>query len=253
MRRSFILSLVILGLGTPSLWAQGPAPAPRPHGKPIKFFKGNGTPPSDNFPEKVFNVGSLWTLNKDDALVNALENAREQVGTYVHEQKQRLEWTPNVAFVRNRLLGDISVEEVSKTIEEQHKGKPGPAVIGKLEPFLIDGRFRAIEETREVNEPEEQPKRVWLKVVVNPETWKQIQKENRQAEDLRRLRVTEKRMIFLVKFLVGIVAVLLIICGYIRFDEWSKGYYTHRLKLVAIGGIAAVTVLLWSLLLRGRF
>src|SRR4029077_17772380 len=119
------------------------------------------------------------------------------------------------------------------------------------------GRFRAIEETRTVDEPDEQPReqprRVWLKVVFNPETWKQIQKENRQTEDQRRLRVTEKRMVFLVEFLVGIVAVLLIVCGYIRLDEWSKGYYAHWLKLGAVGCIVVVTVLLWSLLHHGRF
>ena len=33
----------------------------------------------------------------------------------------------------------------------------------------------------------------------------------------------------------GIVALLLTICGYIRLEEWSKGYYTKWLRLVAIG------------------
>jgi len=60
--------------------------------------------------------------------------------------------------------------------------------------------------------------------------------------------VTEKRMVFLVKFLAGIVALLLTVCGYIRLDEWSKGYYTKWLRLVAIGCIATVTVLLGTLL-----
>ena len=64
--------------------------------------------------------------------------------------------------------------------------------------------------------------------------------------------MTEKRMVFLVKVLVGIVALLVTICGYIRLDEWSKGYYTKWLKLGAIVCIAAVTTLLWSLLRHGR-
>ena len=269
MRRSLVLSLVILGLGTSSLWAQGPPPPgqDRAHGKPAKpnkLSKILGAPAPETVTTKPFIVSSGWFLPKEDApqsqdiaLDDALEKARDQVTTYLHEQKLVQSWAPKVTFVRDRLLGDISAEEVAKIIEEQHKGKPGPVVMGKLESFLIDGRFRAIEETRKVDEPDEepreQPRRVWLKVVFNPETWKQIQKENRQAEDQRRLRVTEKRMVFLVKFLVGIVAVLLIICGYIRLDEWSKGYCKHWLKLVAIGGIAVVTVVLWSLLRHGRF
>jgi hypothetical protein len=243
MRRAWILSLIIGGLGTSFLWAQGPPAPVRQHGKPIKIFKVNGPPPSDNVPEKGFNVSSLWNLKKDEALVNALENARDQVDSYLREQKQRLEWTPSIAFVRNRMLADLSTDEVAKIIGEDHKGK--------LEPFLIDGRFRAVEETREVNQPEGETKRVWLRVVVNPETWKQMQKENQRVADQRRLDVTKGRMVFLVKLLAGIVVLLLTICGYIRLDEWSKGYYTKWLRLGAFGCVGAVSwVLLWTLVHR---
>jgi hypothetical protein len=212
---------------------------------------------------KQFIVSSTW-FPKDDALPNqdlaledALEKARDRVTDYLHEQKLVPDWTPKVTFVRDRLLGDLKPDEVEKIIEEEHKGKPGPVAIGKLELFLIDGRFRTVEETRKLKvgdaEKGAETRRVWLKVVFDPETWKQIQKENRQAEDQRRLKVTEKRMVFLVKFLAGIVALLLTICGFIRLDEWSKGYYTKWLKLGAVACIVAVSVLLWSLLLHGRF
>jgi len=258
MRHSLILSLVIWGLGTSGVWAQGPATPPpqRPHGKPGKILRFNGTPASENVAEKVFIVSSQWNFSKGDALANALEKAREQVEVYLRQQKPSLEWTPKPAFVRDRMLGDLRTAEVELRKKElgEKEGK------GELVEFNVDERFRAIEETRELDqaravqdEDVRETKRVWLKVVINPETWKQIQKESRQAEDQRRLKVTERRMVFLVKVLAGIVVLLLTICGYIRLDEWSKGYYTHWLKLGAIACIAAVTVVLWSLLRHGRF
>jgi hypothetical protein len=263
MRRALILSLAIVGLGSSFLWGQGPPPREqdRAHAKPTKpnkLFKILGSPTPETMTARQFIVASGW-FPKDDALPNqdialddALERARDQITTYLHEQKLVQDWTPKLTFVRDRLLGDISAEEVCKNIEEQHKGKPGQVVIGKLEPFLIDGRFRAVEETRKVKvgdaEKETETRRIWLKVVFNPETWKQIQKENRQAEDRRRLKVTEKRMFFLVLFVLSIMAILTTICGYIRLDEWSKGYYTKWLRLGAIAAIAVVTVVLWSFL-----
>jgi hypothetical protein len=241
MRRSSILSLTMLALATSVLWAQGPpGAAPRQHGKPNKIFKFPGMPASENIPEKVFIVSSRWNLTKEDALANALERARDQVEAYLREKKQSLEWVPKLAFVRDRLLTDLRKGEV----EIQKKELPGEDGKGELEEFLIDQRFRAVEETMEVNQPEKETKKVWLKVVVNPETWKQIQKEIRLAEDRKRLKVTKSRMVFLVKLLAGIVALLVTAFGYIRLDEWSKGYYTKWLRLAAVGCVATVTVLL---------
>jgi hypothetical protein len=241
MRRLSILTLAILGLSTSILWAQGPRAQepPRPHGKPNKILKFMGAASPNNFPEKSFIIWGGWQIKENDAIDDALEKARDQVEAYVREQKRTLEWMPKVAFVRERLLVDLRLAEVDEK-----------AVKGKLEEILIDDRFRAVEETRDndVNQPQRETRRVCVKVILNSETWKQIQKENRLAEDQRRLKVTEKRMVFLVKFLAGIVALLLTVCGYIRLDEWSKGYYTKWLRLVAIGCVATVTVLLWTLL-----
>jgi hypothetical protein len=247
MRRASILSLAFVGWVVSILWAQGPpGPPPRQHSKPNKLFKFNAPPASENIPEKVFIVPSRWNLTKEDALANALEKARDQVEAYLREQKQSHAWVPKLVFVRDRLLTDLRKGEVElqkkQLAEEDRKGEKG-----ELEEFLIDQRFRAVEETLEVNQPEGETKRVWLKAVINSETWKQIQKEIRLAEDQKRLKVTKSRMVFLVKFLVGIVALLVTACGYIRLDEWSKGYYTKWLRLAADGCIAEVTESFWKL------
>jgi hypothetical protein len=254
MRHAWILSLIVVGLGTSVLWGQGQPAPQRGHGKPGKIFRFNDPLASENLPEKELIVSSQWNFTKDDALANALEKAREQVQAYVHEQKPPMEWSPKPDFVRHRLLGDLRAEEVELRKKELHEKERK----GDLVEFNVEERFRAVEETRELKEAGElqdqhvrETKRVWLKVVINPETWKQIQKETRQVEEQKRLKVAKSRMVFLVKILAGIVVLLLTVCGYIRLDEWSKGYYTKWLKLGAVGCVGAVSwILLWMLIHR---
>jgi hypothetical protein len=250
MRLSSILSLILVGWVVSILWAQGPpGPPPRQHGKPNRIFKFNGPQASQNVPEKTFIITSQWHLPKEDelkgqdlALDDALEKARDKVAAYVEEQKFAQNWIPKLTFVRDRLLTDLGQDEI---MGEDRKGK--------LKEILIAERFRAIEETREVGEPgkETETRRIWLKVGINGDNWKRIKDEIQLVENQKRLRVTKSRMVFLVKFLVGIVALLVTACGYIRLDEWSKGYYTKWLKLAAVGCIAAVTVVLWKLVAYG--
>jgi hypothetical protein len=48
------------------------------------------------------------------------------------------------------------------------------------------------------------------------------------------------------KILVGLVALLAVVTGYIRLDDWTKGYYTGWLRLAAWGILAVVgTGLFW--------
>lgn len=250
MGRLSILSLALLGLATSVLWAQGPpGPPPRQHGKPNKIFKFNSTSSSQNVPEKTFIITSQWHLPKDDdfkgqdlALDDALEKARDKVAAYLEEQKLAQNWTPKLSFVRDRLLGDLSKDDIK-----------GEDPKGQLREILIAERFRAVEETREVGEPgkETETRRVWLKVAISGDNWKRIKDEIQLVENQKRLKVTKSRMVFLVKILVGIVALLLTVCGYIRLDEWSKGYYTQWLKLAAVGCMVIVGLILWRLVAHG--
>jgi hypothetical protein len=122
----------------------------------------------------------------------------------------------------------------------------------ELQTLMIGDRFRAVEETRTVGEDDKKTenRRVWVKVAINSENWKRIQNENRLVEEQKRVKLMRSRMVFLVKFLAGIVALLATVCGYLRLDEWSKGYYTKWLRLAAVGCVGAVTVLLWQLVAK---
>ncbi len=255
MRRSSILNLVGL-----VLWASGssaqqgppspPSVHPRQQGKPAKpnrISKIFSSSPSENIPERPFIISSGWLpkneplLSQDAALEDALEKARDKVVTYLHDQKLGGDWKPGTVFIRDRLLADLREDEVT--------GKDPKS--GSKE-FLIHDRFRGVEETRTVNDKGEdkENRRVWIKVAINAENWKLIQKEIRQWEDQKRLTLMRNRMGFLVKFLAGIVALLGTICGYLRLDELSKGYYTKWLRLAAVGCLGAVTVFLWFLVAK---
>ncbi len=253
MRHFTILSMALLAMGPSGCSAQQGPPASaqaRQHGrpsKPNKVFKIFHSGPSDNFPERTFIVGSNWfpkedpLLSQEAALEGALEKARDQVVGYLREQKLGGEWTPKITFVRDRLLADLHKDEIN---DKDAKGG--------LKEFLIRDKIRAVEETRVVGEDaqETENRRVWVKVAINADSWKQIQKEIRQVEDQGRLQVMRSRMVFLVKFLAGLVALFGTICGYLRLDEWSKGYYTKWLRLAAVGCVGAVTVFLWMLVAR---
>jgi hypothetical protein len=262
MLRSSILSLVGLVLWTSGCSAQqGPPSPPSVHprqqgkpGKPNRITKIFNSGPSENIPESTFIVSSDFLpkqsalLKKDDPLLSqdaalgeALEKARDQVKDFLHEQKLGRDWKPKTNFIRDRLLADLSKDEI---INKDPKGE--------LNQILVRDRIRAFEETRTVVDEgnKTENRRVWIKVAINADNWKLIQKEIRQAEDESRLALMRNRMAFLVKFLAGIVALLGTICGYLRLDEWSKGYYTKWLRLAAIGCVGAVTVFLWFLVAK---
>lgn len=74
--------------------------------------------------------------------------------------------------------------------------------------------------------------RVQLEVeVTQPELTKMVQLG-------REFRI-QQRMFLLAKVLVGLVVLLTAVSGYLRLDEYTKGYYTGWLRLAALGFVAA--------------
>jgi hypothetical protein len=53
------------------------------------------------------------------------------------------------------------------------------------------------------------------------------------------------RMLLLARFLAGLVALFAVIAGYIRADDWTKGYYTGWLRAAAGAALALVATVLW--------
>jgi hypothetical protein len=69
-----------------------------------------------------------------------------------------------------------------------------------------------------------------------------VEVSTRDRDDLLRLvrrHCARQRMQMLAKALSGLVILLGTFASYVRLDEWTKGYYTNRLRLGAMGLVAA--------------
>jgi hypothetical protein len=64
------------------------------------------------------------------------------------------------------------------------------------------------------------------------------------AQIEREVRMTS-RMQILARGLAVAVAALFAIAGYVRLDEWSKGYYSGLLKAVAVLAVIGIGIAAW--------
>jgi hypothetical protein len=77
-----------------------------------------------------------------------------------------------------------------------------------------------------------------LRIEINPKDWQDMLRHDRLAR-------ADSRMQLLAKLLVGLVAFLGTVAGYLRLEEMTKGYYTAWLRLAAIGFVTAVGAGIW--------
>jgi hypothetical protein len=64
------------------------------------------------------------------------------------------------------------------------------------------------------------------------------------ADYERENRMTQ-RLHLLARALAVLVAGLFAVAGYVRLDEWSKGYYSGLLKAVSVVGVIGIGLLVW--------
>jgi hypothetical protein len=72
------------------------------------------------------------------------------------------------------------------------------------------------------------------------------QDQDRIARHDHHYRV-EQRLTWVGKIFLGLVALLAAVAGYVRLDEWSKGYYTGLLRLAAAAFVVATAAGMWFL------
>jgi hypothetical protein len=87
-------------------------------------------------------------------------------------------------------------------------------------------------------EPLQRVEGVRLVIEVSPTNWQKILHKDREAR-------SESRMLSLGRVLVGLVAALGAVAGYLRLEEMTKGYYTAWLRLAALGFVTAVGAGIW--------
>jgi hypothetical protein len=67
----------------------------------------------------------------------------------------------------------------------------------------------------------------------------------KEVERVRREQRVQERHLILARVLAGLVVVLLVMAGYLRLEDMTRGYATHILRAAAFGLVALASVLLW--------
>lgn len=156
-----------------------------------------------------------WGRNRGDAEEYALQRAQDWVSQWLRQKHPNLTWKPPTSFIRKSL-----VEGESQHLEAFDKNL-GPGPEGLAECWAIT-------------------------VAVTPDSYRamlRLEREHR-TELLRAERAerTGERMAVLVKLLMAVVALLAALAGYLRLEDWTKGYYTWWLRAAVLGFLGFVVL-----------
>lgn len=225
MRRCF----VIIGLVLAAVWfahlavhlgAQPPSKVPPP-----RFVGPVGPVPATPIPpgvppapaEPVAQAapaapqsGRVWEVygrgkTENDAQQRALENAADSVDTFLKEKVPDVHWAPKAGY-----LQDIGAVRVDKPTEKDfHDPDLGTGYEAVAHVDMTDPNLRKMQE--KVNEERQKE--------LAPEVW--------------------NRHLLVGRILGSFVALFLVVFGYIKLEELTRGYYTTLLRL----GAGAVVVL----------
>jgi hypothetical protein len=156
---------------------------------------------------KRITVVKGWGEDQERAKFHAATKVRAQVEQYLRSQAPGLEWIPPLAYIERHLLKDPPERRPEKDTAEE------------------DGR----------------PVRCWeWTVAISQQDWNDILRHDND-------RRVHHRLGLLGRILAAVVALLAVVTGYIRLDDWTKGYYTGWLLAGAAGGLALVGTALWFL------
>jgi hypothetical protein len=216
-------------------------------------------------PEYSRLVCGTWKQNREDARKDAFKKAQRALSDYFRSTRPGRVWSPTEYYIEHYLVQDLKEDdtfwkEIKKTFPKENK-----KFMGEIAPVQVevdgraDGPYQVLEEKRDFGK-EEKPGderlmgpmvRVWLRVALSQEDLKDMETQDRkyrvqQQEEVRVDNVLD-RLALAAKVLGTLVALLTVLTGYIRLDEFTKGFYTGWLRLAAVGLLAAVGVGLWWL------
>jgi len=104
--------------------------------------------------------------------------------------------------------------------------------------YIRNGLVKNKDTLEDTEEPLKSWQGVRLQIEIDRAKWDAMLQKDGQVR-------SEARMVLLGKFLVGIVAFLGAVAGYLRLEEMTKGYYTAWLRLAAIGFVSLVGAGIW--------
>jgi len=112
--------------------------------------------------------------------------------------------------------------------------KPSPAFLAQYKAYQLVGEPEKVDILGEKNE------QVKIEVRLTPEVFDQIQRLARDQRMGERQRVAARG-------LAGILSVLLVVFGYLKLEDVTKGYHTTLLRLTALAVLVLTGLCLWKL------
>src|ERR1700722_5791246 len=215
MQRSLSLTLVAIVLVV----------SPRLSSAQVRFFAGKRSAepsrpaPAPEPPPQPVKV--WWTtepikgegLTKREAVDKAMQNAREEVIDFLAQKHPDIDWQPNAHYLE-------------KTAMVTLKGEPTKALA------------RVKKEDGTISEYE------YYKASVNVVVTDQNVAEMREYSRQERVR---KRHYLAALALVGVMIVLVVLAGYLRLEEMTRGFYTGLLRFSAVTLLVLTGAGLWLL------
>jgi hypothetical protein len=150
-----------------------------------------------------------WGRTQAEADADAVQRATAFLADFIHQQKPPLAVTPSPAYVRTHLMYGPSQrkEELDQEIER------GQEAI-KMQCWTMT-------------------------LAVSPQDYAALVQVDRQA---RLQHHRSERMILLAKVVVGVLALLAAVLGYLRMEQWAKRRCTRRLRVAVAAVLVAVVV-----------
>jgi hypothetical protein len=185
-------------------------------------------------------ISGTWKKDQDEALEDALKEAGKKLTAYFRARRPGWEWTPPPDYISQHLTRDLPADDPAVKRETQEKATPEE---------VEKDRCKFVDVRRDFGDPVGLRHKVILKIGVRPEDLQglvnQDQDYRHKMEILAREQVIQGRMLLLAKVFGVVIALLLVVAGYIRLDEYTKGYYTGWLKVAAFGILAGVGIALF--------
>jgi len=203
MRSSVVATLVFVGLIGLGVRAQ--ALSSKSDTGPLK-----ARPAAPAEPKVILKVEGKFQTTSAAARQVALRRAQEQIALILQEKFPGTQYLPTLDYINHNLVRS-SREEVVADLVGNGQARPVEP------PDVTDDMRRWILEVEVTNDL------------------------LAQAEKFEREQQVGDRMAFLGRLVAVLVLLLGAVAAYIRAVEWTRGYYTGRLRVLAVGAVAAGT------------
>jgi hypothetical protein len=174
-------------------------------------------------------VTGQWMTTDEEAVDDALNQARDKVQEYLRSQKPPMTFPLDPTYLRQNLWHDLKADDAAfKALGWE-----------KIASLQVNGGKLAQTETKSFEGLGDMHRAAVL-VEVNARTKAEFERQEEQYQAKQRESRATHRQGVLARVLAGLVAVLAAVALYFRLEDATKGYYTTLLRVAAVTFIALI-------------